>query len=145
MHHLVIGEGQIGRAIIEQALTDGDSVTVLRRSEITPTPGIDRVAGDVLDRTALTTALAGADAVHASFHAAYDARVWRRDLPPRELAVLDAAADRGIPVVFPGIDVCVPGRGLGSRRRRGARTAGCEGRGARRAARAAPSPHRRAP
>ncbi|MGO1977454.1 NAD-dependent epimerase/dehydratase family protein [Brachybacterium tyrofermentans] len=101
MHHLVIGEGQIGRAIIEQALTDGDSVTVLRRSEIAPTPGIDRVAGDVLDRTALTTALAGADAVHASFHAAYDARVWRRDLPPRELAVLDAAADRGIPVVFP--------------------------------------------
>lgn len=101
MHHLVIGEGQIGRAIIEAALQDGDRVTVLRRSTIAPTPGIDRVAGDVLDQTALETALAGADAVHATFHAAYDARIWRRELPPRELAVLDAAAARGIPVVFP--------------------------------------------
>ena len=101
MHHLVIGEGQIGRAIIERALGDGDSVTVLRRSEVAPTPGIDRVAGDVLDPAALTAALTGADAVHATFHTVYDARIWRRDLPPRELAVLDAAADRGIPVVFP--------------------------------------------
>ena len=30
MHHLVIGEGQIGRAIIERALTDGDTVTVIK-------------------------------------------------------------------------------------------------------------------
>ena len=101
MHHLVIGEGQIGRAIIEQALVDGDSITVLRRSEIAPTPGIDRVAGDVLDPAALQAALVGADAIHASFHAAYDAQIWRRELPPRELAVLEVAAGRGIPVVFP--------------------------------------------
>lgn len=101
MHHLVIGEGQIGRELIEHALADGDSVTVLRRSEVAPSPGIDRVAGDVLDPAALASALTGADAIHAVFHAAYDARIWRRDLPPRELAVLDAAAERGIPVLFP--------------------------------------------
>ncbi|WP_193104345.1 NAD-dependent epimerase/dehydratase family protein [Brachybacterium sp. FME24] len=101
MHHLVIGEGQIGRAIIDRALTDGDQVTVLRRSEIAASPGIDRVTGDVLDPAALTAALVGADAVHATFHAPYDARIWRRDLPPRELAVLEAAAARNIPVLFP--------------------------------------------
>lgn len=101
MHHLVIGEGQIGRALIERARADGDRVTILRRSEVAPSPGIDRVAGDVLDPTALAAALTGVDAVHVVFHAAYDTRIWRRDLPPRELAVLDAAAERGIPALFP--------------------------------------------
>lgn len=101
MHHLVIGEGQIGRAIIEQALADGDTVTVLRRSAKEEAPGLRRVTGDVLDPTALGAALEGADAVMATFHAPYDARLWREQLPPRELAVLDAAAARGVPVVFP--------------------------------------------
>ncbi|WP_114855003.1 NAD(P)H-binding protein [Brachybacterium sp. YJGR34] len=101
MHHLVIGEGQIGRAIIERALADGDEVTVLRRTSVPSSPGIRRVSGDVLDPAALAEAITGADAVQACFHAPYDARLWARDLPPRELAVLDAAADRGIPVVFP--------------------------------------------
>lgn len=101
MHHLVIGEGQIGRAIIDQALADGDTVTVLRRTAKEPVPGMRRVTGDVLDPAALGAALEGADAVMATFHAPYDARLWREQLPPRELAVLDAAAERGIPVVFP--------------------------------------------
>lgn len=101
MHHLVIGEGQIGRAIIERALADGDTVTVLRRTAKDPSPGIRRVAGDVLDPASLEAAIDGADAVMATFHAPYDARLWREQLPPRELAVLDAAAERGIPVVLP--------------------------------------------
>ena len=101
MHHLVIGEGQIGRALIERALADGDTVTVLRRTAKEPSPGMRRVAGDVLDPAALGAAIEGAGAVHATFHAPYDARLWRAQLPPRELAVLDAAAERGIPVVFP--------------------------------------------
>lgn len=101
MHHLVIGEGQIGREVITQALATGDTVTVLRRSEVPATPDVRRVSGDVLDPAALERALDGAEAVHACFHAPYDARRWARDLPPRELAVLDAAAHRDLPVVFP--------------------------------------------
>ncbi|WP_083713138.1 NAD-dependent epimerase/dehydratase family protein [Brachybacterium sp. P6-10-X1] len=101
MHHLVIGEGQIGRAVIDRALADGDTVTVLRRTPREPAPGVRRVAGDLLDPQALTEALEGAEAIHASFHTVYDARAWRRELPRREKAVLDAAAERGIPVVFP--------------------------------------------
>lgn len=101
MHHLVIGEGQIGRALSERALADGDTVTVLRRTPAEESPGVHRVAGDVLDPAALGAALEGADAVMATFHAPYDARRWRAQLPPRELAVLDAAAARDIPVVFP--------------------------------------------
>lgn len=101
MHHLVIGEGQTGRAIIERAAADGDDVTVLRRTPVEPSGHIARVTGDVLDPAVLSEAMARADAVHACFHAAYDARIWARDLPPRELAVLDAAASHGIPVIFP--------------------------------------------
>lgn len=101
MHHLVIGEGQIGRAIIERALTDGDTVTVLRRSTREPSPGIRRISGDARDPQVLREAMTGADAVHAAFHTVYDARVWRRELPVRERAVMDVAAERGIPVVFP--------------------------------------------
>lgn len=101
MHHLVIGEGQIGRAIIDRALAEGDSVTVLRRSAAAPEPGARRVTGDLLDPAVLREAVVGADAIHACFHAPYDARIWARDLPPRELAVLDAAAARDIPVTFP--------------------------------------------
>lgn len=103
MHQLVIGEGQIGREIIAQAIEGGDTVTILRRSpvETDDSPGISRVRGDVLDPAALARAMEGADAVQACFHAPYDTRLWRRDLPPREEAVLDAAARHDIPVVFP--------------------------------------------
>lgn len=103
MHHLVIGEGQIGREIVTRALADGDSVTILRRSKVAgeDRPGVTRVAADVLDLPALTAAMDGADAVHATFHAPYDARIWETFLPPREKAVLDAAADHRLPVLFP--------------------------------------------
>ncbi|GAA1488395.1 NAD(P)H-binding protein [Brachybacterium sacelli] len=101
MHHLVIGEGQIGRALIERTLADGDTVTVLRRTPQQLAPGVRRVTGDVLDPSALAEASEGAEAIHAGFHSVYDARVWRRELPPRERAVLDVAAERGVPVVFP--------------------------------------------
>jgi nucleoside-diphosphate-sugar epimerase len=101
VHHLVIGEGQIGRAIIDRALADGDTVTVLRRRAAAPGPGIRRVTGDLLDPRVLEDAISGTDAVHACFHAPYDARIWARDLPPRELTVLDSAAAHGIPVAFP--------------------------------------------
>lgn len=101
MHHLVIGEGQIGRAVIAQALAAGDTVTVLRRSAAPSAPGLRRVRGDVLDPLALAAAAEGAQAIHACFHAPYDARVWERELPPRERAVLDLAAQRDLPVTFP--------------------------------------------
>ena len=106
MHHLVIGEGQIGRAIIHQAEARGDDVTVIRRS---PSPGagagaeprIRRISADVNDLAALRRAAEGADAVHACFHAAYDARVWASELPGREQNVMTIAAERSIPAIFP--------------------------------------------
>ena len=111
MHHLLIGEGQIGQEIARHATARGETVTILRRSTVTEAESrtrygaaaqaISHVAGDVLDREALRAAAAGADSILACFHAPYDARIWETFLPPREQAVLDVAHDLGIPVVFP--------------------------------------------
>lgn len=111
MHHLLIGEGQIGQEIARHAAARGDTLTILRRSTVTAdqrqarygdaAPALTHVAGDVLDRQALRQAAAGADSILACFHAPYDARVWQTTLPPREQAVLDLAETLGIPVVFP--------------------------------------------
>lgn len=111
MHHLLIGEGQIGQEIAHHAAARGDTLTILRRSTVTTdqkrarygdaAPAITHVAGDVLDRQALRRAAAGAESILACFHAPYDARIWQTVLPPREQAVLDLAETLGIPVVFP--------------------------------------------
>ena len=111
MHHLLIGEGQIGQEIARHATARGDTLTILRRSPVTTQESrtrygqgaraITHLAGDVLDREALRRAADGAESILACFHAPYDARIWQTFLPPRERAVLDIAHDLGIPVVFP--------------------------------------------
>lgn len=111
-HTLVIGEGQIGQAVVEQALARGGTVTLLRRSDVTTeettrrygagAERITRVRGDASDAGVLATAMRGAGSVHACFHAPYDSRRWRSTLPAAEAAVLDAAAREGIAgVAFP--------------------------------------------
>src|SRR5699024_7469379 len=111
MHHLLIGEGQIGQEIAHHALRRGDTLTILRRSAVTEgarrerygqgASSITAVDGDVLDQEVLRRAAEGAQSVLACFHAPYDARIWDAVLPPREQVVLDIAQDLGIPVVFP--------------------------------------------
>ncbi|MFT9772401.1 hypothetical protein ACMZ29_07120 [Brevibacterium casei] len=59
--------------------------------------------GDASSRDAVRGAAAevGAEAIFACVHTAYDSRVWARTLPGLEAAILDAAAELDIPVVFP--------------------------------------------
>ncbi|GAA1805450.1 hypothetical protein [Brevibacterium celere] len=59
--------------------------------------------GDASSREAVLQAAAevGAEAIFACVHTAYDSRVWARTLPGLEAAILDAAAELDIPVVFP--------------------------------------------
>lgn len=117
MHHLLIGEGQIGQAIAATAIGHGDTVTILRRSTVDDAADarrygpaahlITRIAGDASDREVLSRAVAAgpdhgpADTIQACFHAPYDSREWRRTLPAAEAAVLDIAAQQGLPVAFP--------------------------------------------
>lgn len=59
--------------------------------------------GDASSRDTVFQAAAevGAEAIFACVHTAYDSRVWTRTLPGLEAAILDAAAELDIPVVFP--------------------------------------------
>lgn len=100
MKFVVTGAGQIGQELAVQLLQQGHAVTVVRRSAI-QVRGTRTVQSDVGDRRMLARELSGAAAVFHCVHTAYNPSAWRRDLPARETAVMDAAADLGIPVVFP--------------------------------------------
>lgn len=103
MKYLITGAGQVGSAIAQQLDAVGHDVVVIRRSEksIPGAPSARVVAGDAGDSELLERELDGADAVFHCIHAAYDARAWRATLPGRELAVMNAAAAHGVPVIFP--------------------------------------------
>ncbi|GAA4282474.1 NAD-dependent epimerase/dehydratase family protein [Brevibacterium daeguense] len=100
MKYLITGAGQIGTQLAADLVAAGHTVTVLRRSAV-PVPGTTTVSGDAADIGLLRRAAEGAAAVFHCIHSTYDARAWRRDLPHRERAVMDLAAELGIPVVFP--------------------------------------------
>ena len=122
---LVIGNGQIGSEIAAQLIASGTDVRIATRSgrgssstsseatnttapsENSSTTGTTTVItpthlkADASDRAQLAKAAAGVDAIFVSAHAAYDSRTWEQILPRLDAAILDTAADLGIPVVFP--------------------------------------------
>ncbi|HLS32455.1 MAG TPA: NAD-dependent epimerase/dehydratase family protein [Brevibacterium sp.] len=100
MHFLITGAGQIGTQLVRDLTDAGHTATVLRRSS-TPVPAARTHSGDAADPALLRAAADGATAIFHCIHSSYDHRAWLRDLPHRETAVMDAAAARGIPVVFP--------------------------------------------
>ena len=122
---LVIGNGQIGSEIATQLIASGTDVRIATRSgrgsssasggatnttapsETSSTSGTTTVSApthlkaDASDRAQLAEAAQGVDAIFACAHAAYDSRTWEQLLPRLDAAILDTAADLGIPVVFP--------------------------------------------
>ncbi|GAA1744855.1 NAD-dependent epimerase/dehydratase family protein [Aeromicrobium alkaliterrae] len=101
MKHLVIGAGQIGPHVARQLADAGETVTVATRSGRGPA-GLTNVSLDATDGAALRAALADVDVLYLCLHAsAYRDDAWRRELPPLERTVLEAAAATGTTVVFP--------------------------------------------
>src|SRR5699024_1384523 len=66
-----------------------------------PAPSSVHVAADASYRDRLARAAEGVDAIFACAHAPYDSLIWEQVLPLLDAAVLDTAAERGIPLVFP--------------------------------------------
>ena len=101
--HVVTGAGPVGSTIAQQLADSGQQVRLLTRSGSGPDhPLIERRRVDVSQADALADAFTGAVAVHHCIHgSAYDARVWRAELPRAEKAVLEAAGRAGAVVVFP--------------------------------------------
>ncbi|WP_313096206.1 NAD-dependent epimerase/dehydratase family protein [Corynebacterium variabile] len=110
MRYLVTGAGQIGTQLTRDLVAAGHHVTVIRRGADAP-DGADLMRGDAGDRDLLRRAVTGgsgsgpaAEPVAGVFHCIHtssDARAWATDLPDREQAVMDVAAEAGVPVVFP--------------------------------------------
>lgn len=112
---LIIGHGQIGAEIAAQLSEAGIETRIATRSakaalvDASPVetatvegpPAPLHVRADATDRDQLRRAAEGADVIFACAHAAYDSRVWEQILPALDAAVLDTAAELGIPVVFP--------------------------------------------
>lgn len=101
--HVVTGAGPVGSTVAQQLVDAGHSVRLLTRSGSGPDHAlIDRRKVDVSQPEALTEAFADAVTVHHCIHgSAYDARVWRTELPRAEQVVLEAAGRVGAVVVFP--------------------------------------------
>jgi nucleoside-diphosphate-sugar epimerase len=101
--HVVTGAGPVGSTVAQQLADAGHQVRLLTRSGSGPVhPLIERRKVDVSQPAALESAFEGAVAVHHCIHgSAYDAKVWRAELPKAERAVLEAAGRVGAVVVFP--------------------------------------------
>ncbi|WP_152348295.1 NAD(P)H-binding protein [Brevibacterium sp. CFH 10365] len=104
---LVIGNGQIGSEIAAQLIASGTAVRIATRSGGGDTPAAGHASApthirtDASNRAQLAEAAVGVDAIFACAHAPYDSRKWEKILPPMDEAILDTAAEVGIPVVFP--------------------------------------------
>lgn len=101
--HVVTGAGPVGSTVALQLADAGHRVRLLTRSGSGPEhPLVERRRVDVSRPEALGEVFDGAVAVHHCIHgSAYDARVWRAELPVAERAVLEAAGRVGAVVVFP--------------------------------------------
>jgi nucleoside-diphosphate-sugar epimerase len=101
--HVVTGAGPVGSTVAQQLADAGEQVRLLTRSGSGPLhPSIERRRVDVSRPEALARAFDGAGVVHHCIHgSAYDAKVWRAELPQAERAVLEAAGRVGAVVVFP--------------------------------------------
>ena len=97
---VVTGAGQIGQEVVAQAAAQGLRSVVIRRGAAAVARA-RTVRGDAGDRELLRRESRGASAILHCVHAAYDPASWRRELPAREQAVMDVAAELGIPVIFP--------------------------------------------
>ncbi len=79
--HVVFGAGQVGSLLVQEILTRGHRVRVVRRSAQQAThPDMECVAADVYDGDATVRAAAGADVVYLCVNAPY--HEWPTKLPP---------------------------------------------------------------
>jgi len=100
---VVTGAGPVGWTVAEQLAEIGERVRVLTRSGSGPDhPQIEKLKADASAPGDLAAAFEGAAAVFHCIHgSSYSAAAWQRELPAAEQAVLRAAGDSGVVVVFP--------------------------------------------
>ncbi|MFO0598473.1 MAG: NAD-dependent epimerase/dehydratase family protein [Myxococcaceae bacterium] len=86
MRHLVLGSGPVGLATAVALQARGESVRLVsRRRPAALPPGVEHLALDVLDATAMAT-VRDVDVVHQCLNAAYHR--WATDFPPLQAAAV---------------------------------------------------------
>ena len=92
--HVVLGAGTIGTTIAEQLAAAGESVRLVSRSgRDSGIAGVETVAADLTDPSAVRSAVAGA---HVAYFACQPARTdWPTGFPPLAEGVLGGLAGTG--------------------------------------------------
>lgn len=98
---IVLGAGPIGTTTAQHFAARGDRVTVVTRTGSGPqTAGIERVALDASDTTALSSLATGAEVIVNAVNLPYDA--WESGWPPIHRSVLAAARHSGAVLTLVG-------------------------------------------
>jgi nucleoside-diphosphate-sugar epimerase len=93
-HHVVVGAGAVGGAVVRLLVEQGEQVTVVTRSGSGPEhPQVDRVAADASDVGRLTELTTGAVALYNCANPPYHR--WPTDWPPLAAALLQTAERTG--------------------------------------------------
>jgi nucleoside-diphosphate-sugar epimerase len=93
-HHVVVGAGAVGGAVVRLLIEQGEQVTVVTRSGSGPEhPQVERVAADASDAGRLTELTTGAIAIYNCANPPYHR--WPTDWPPLAAALLQTAERTG--------------------------------------------------
>ena len=98
--HVIVGKGAVGSAVAHELVAQGKDVLVVSRSGGTDAVGVHHVALDATDRSALTTAVEGADVLYNCANPTYWR--WATDWPPLFASLLDTATRTGAVLVTAG-------------------------------------------
>ena len=101
--HVILGTGQLGLAIMDELVAQGQPVRLVnRRGQLPEAPPagatLELVAADALDPAAVAAACAGAAIVFFCMQPAYDR--WPEAFPPLAASVIEGVARSGARLVF---------------------------------------------
>jgi nucleoside-diphosphate-sugar epimerase len=92
LHHVVLGAGPVGRAVVNALAADGRRPTVVTRSG-TEIPGANARRADVTDAAALRQVLDGADVVYQCAQPEYHR--WAEEFPALQAGIIEGVAVSG--------------------------------------------------
>jgi nucleoside-diphosphate-sugar epimerase len=97
--HVVLGTGQLGRAVIDELVARGESVRAVSRSKRVPLPkGVEFVSANLTDKAATVRACANASVVYHCASPPYSA--WGTLVMPMMETIIEAVAETGGRIVY---------------------------------------------
>lgn len=100
--HVIYGAGPLGLATARALLAQGHTVRIINRAgnaDIAAQPGLEKIAGDAMQRDFNRRACAGAEALYQCAATAYSVAAWRTELRALQGGIMQAAEDSGARLV----------------------------------------------